>query len=135
MTVGWFKQAFRRLLASGSGDKCMSSRWQTHLEGALQEAGLDTMDLAPFASTQKYCDDVALLIARSYLDGRTSWLAADYAINRLFPIMLDCPTLPDCAWGIYEAFDAGEDHPDSPELSDDEVTRSLLTAQAEGWGL
>lgn len=111
----------------------MSSRWQLNLETSLREAGLYASVLEPFAASQQYCDQVALLIARGYLDGQVSWLAADAAINQLHPVMLDCPSVPKCAWGIYEAFDAGEYHPDTPTLSDDEVTRPILLAQVGGW--
>ena len=111
----------------------MSYCWQPNLERSLQEAGLDSSALEPFAATQEYCDQVALLIARGYLEGQTPWLVADAAINHLYPVMLECPEIPNCAWGIYKAFDAGEYHPDSPTLSDDEVTKSILLAQVGGW--
>lgn len=82
--------------------------------------------------TQEYCDQVALLIAHRYLAGQVSWPTADAAINYLYPVMLECPVIPECAWDIYEAFDAGEYHPGSPELSDDHVTRTILLAHIDG---
>lgn len=111
----------------------MSSRWQPNLELSLREAGLDASVLGRFEASQEYCDQAALMIARGYLEGHTSWLAADAAINHLYPVMLECPVVPKFAWGIYEAFDAGEYHPDFPTLSDDEVTRSMLLVQAGSW--
>ncbi len=111
----------------------MSSHWQPNVETSLSEAGLDASVLEPFETSQEYCDHVALLIARGYLEGQISWLAADAAINHLYPVMLECPVVPECAWGIYDAFDAGEYHPDSPTLSDDEVTKPILLAQVGGW--
>ena len=104
----------------------MVSRWQKNLEDALRDAGLDATIERLIEPTQRYCDQVAQLIASSYLEGKTSWLAADAAINHLYPVMLACPSLPEFAWAIYEAFDAAEYHPDSPNLSEDEVTRSIL---------
>jgi hypothetical protein len=99
----------------------------------LREAGIDASFLGRFEATQEYCDQAALLIARRYLEGHTSWLAADAAINHLYPVMLECPAIPEFAWGVYEAFDAGEYHPDSPTLSDDEVTKPILLAQVGSW--
>jgi hypothetical protein len=98
----------------------------------LRDAGLDAGVAEHIEATQEYCDQVALLIAHGYLEGQVSWLAADVAINHLYPVMLECPAIPECAWGIYEAFDAGEYHPDSPELADDHVTRTILLAQIGG---
>jgi hypothetical protein len=100
----------------------------------LREAGLDASVLGHFEASQEYCDQAALLIARGYLEDHTSWLAADAAINHLYPVMLECPAVPEFAWGIYEAFDAGEHHPDSPTLSDDEVTKPMLLAHIGGSG-
>ena len=111
----------------------MSSRWQPNLELSLLEAGLDASVLGCFEASQEYCDQAALLIARGYLEGHTSWLAANAAINHLHPVMLECPAVPVFAWGISEAFDAGEYHPESPTLSDDEVTKPMLLAQVGGW--
>jgi hypothetical protein len=110
----------------------MISRWQPDLEKALRDAGLDTGIAQSVEPTQKYCDRVAQLIACAYLERKTSWLAADGAINHLYPIMLECPTMPEYAWAIYEAFDAAEYHPDSPGLSEDDVTRPILLAHIGG---
>ena len=104
----------------------MASRWQPNLEKALREAGIDVSIAQSVEPAQKYCDQVAQLIARAYLERKASWLAADAAINHLYPIMLECPSTPEYAWGIYEAFDAAENHPGSPGLSEDDVTRPIL---------
>jgi hypothetical protein len=110
----------------------MVSRWQKNLEEALRDAGLDTQLARLIERTHTYCDQVAQLIVSAYLEGKISWLVADAAINHLYPVMLECPSLPEFAWSIYEAFDAAEYHPDSPHLSEDEVTRSILLAGMGG---
>ena len=110
----------------------MVSRWQPHLEEALHLAGLDGSIALRVEATEQFCDRVAVLITRGYLAGKTSWTAADAAINHLYPIMLECPEIPAYAWDVYEAFDAAEYHPDQPDLSQDEITKPLLLALSGG---
>jgi hypothetical protein len=102
------------------------SQKQTNLKEALRAAGLDTAVALRVEATQQYCDRVALLIARGYMEGRVSWSTADSAINHLWFVMLACPSVPARAEAIYDAFESGEYHPASPELSEDDVTRSML---------
>jgi hypothetical protein len=110
----------------------MVSRWQPNLEKALRDAGLDMGISQNAEPTEQYCNQVAHLIARAYMEHKTSWLAADAAINHLYSLILECPSLPEYALAIYEAFDAGEYHPDSPNLSEDDVTRAILLTPLSG---
>ena|SRR5690348_13674520 len=108
----------------------MSSRWQPSLEQALRNAGLDpTIAVQAEPTMEAFCNRVAQVVSAAYLQGQVSWVAADAVINHLYPFMLECPAVPSYAWGVYEAFDAAEYHPDTPELSEDAVTRSALVAQ------
>jgi len=53
---------------------------------------------------------------------------ADDAINILMSVINGGPEpfLPDYAFSVFLAFDAGEYHPDTPHLTSDEVTRRLI---------
>ncbi|HEX5352651.1 MAG TPA: hypothetical protein VFW60_01075 [Rhodanobacteraceae bacterium] len=110
----------------------MSSRWHFNLAQALLEAGLDPALASHAEPTESFCNDIAQLVSRAYLQGQVSWGAADAVVNHLHFFILGCPILPKYAWGVYEAFDAGEYHPDSPELSDEAVTKAALIAQGAG---
>lgn len=77
----------------------------------------------------------ARLIAEGYLAGRFSWESGDAAMNAIYPVMLDCPKLPEFAWAIFIAFDDGEWHPRSVHLTSDEVTRPIIRTLIDGFPL
>lgn len=104
----------------------MTYSWQPNLARELLQAGLDPGCFEHVESVETLCRTVAELVVHGYLSGKLSWADADSVINYLFPAMLECQRIPDYPWSVYEAFDAGEYHPVTPELSEDEVTRPLL---------
>ncbi len=110
----------------------MTSRWHPNLERSLREAGLDPSVALNAEPTNVFCNRDAQMVTDAYLKGFVSWLAADAVVNHLYPFILECAAVPEYAWGVYEAFDAGEYHPDTPQLTDDAVTKSALLAQAGG---
>lgn len=114
------------LLKSNASGPKMSSSWQANLEQSLRAAGIGSSNLDRAELDAAFCNRIAELVARAYLQGETSWLAADAVINHLYPLMLECPSTPEYAWTVYEAFDAGEYHPDTPELADEAVTKAAL---------
>jgi hypothetical protein len=66
-------------------------------------------------------------VVKGYLDGRFSWTDCDTAMMGLSTCMTNSSFNPDCfAWDVYVAFDCGEFHPKTPELTSDEVTRPLI---------
>jgi hypothetical protein len=56
------------------------------------------------------CDRIARLLVELYLSGGLTWAQADTAANHIFLLMVrDCgDRVPDYAWDVYLAFDAGE---------------------------
>ena len=110
----------------------MTSLWEANLATALRAAGLTDVATREVEATKEYCNHVAGAIAISFLGGQISGLAADAAINHLYPLMLECSESPKEAWRVYLAFDAGEHHPDQPAAADDDVTRQILLGQKGG---
>ena len=104
----------------------MTDSWRTYLSESLREAGLDASILHHEKSAEDSANDVAALIVRNFREGSISWETADILANQLCGPMFECQELPSYAWDVYLAFDAGEYHPDTPELTDDEVTVSVL---------
>ncbi len=100
---------------------------------SLASAGLDPSLAAQPLLPEQVCNPVAQQVAQKFLSGELDWLSADAVINHLHFVMLECAEVPTCAWAVYEAFDAGEYHPDDPESTDEQVTRSLLEEISHGW--
>jgi hypothetical protein len=65
-------------------------------------------------------------IVEGYVSGRLTWLSCDTAMNNLSGLMAQYFLMPDYPWGVFLAFDAGEHHPKTPNLTPDEVTRPLI---------
>jgi hypothetical protein len=57
-----------------------------------------------------FCDAFARRLVEQYLTGALTWENADLAANNFFELMIQhCgDRVPDCAWDVYLAFDAGE---------------------------
>ncbi|HEY7767681.1 hypothetical protein [Longimicrobium sp.] len=78
---------------------------------------------------------LALEVARRFLDGRMHFDDADELANTLSAMMIsdaadhgDGFVLPQPAWSIYEAFDAGEWNRGEPDDPVERYTRPLLEA-------
>ena len=56
------------------------------------------------------CDRFACRLIEHYLSGSLTWVQADTAANHIYLLMVrDCgDRVPDYAWDVYLAFDAGE---------------------------
>ena len=65
-------------------------------------------------------------IVTGYVEGRFTWLSCDTAMNGLSGLMTQYKIFPDYPWGVFLAFDAGENHPNTTDLTPDEVTRPLI---------
>jgi hypothetical protein len=67
-------------------------------------------------------------IVEGYISRRFSWEDCDTAVNRLNPFVLthSKERIPDYSWEVFLAFDAGEYHPNTPDLTPDEVTRPII---------
>jgi len=85
---------------------------------ALDDVGLTTPEAA-----RAFCDEFARRVASRYLADELSWPDGDQVMNNIFPLMtMECGSvLPEFAWDVYLAFDAGEIAPGG-----DAVTRPLL---------
>jgi len=99
---------------------------------SLASAGLDASLAAQSLPPEQVCHAVATQVTRKFLSGQLDWLAADSVMNHLYFVMLECPEIPKYAWSVYEAFDAGEYHPDEPGSSEEQITRSLLEGISDG---
>jgi len=78
-------------------------------------------------SPSDFCDRFAKEVARGYVDGELSWPDADSAMNALsgffFGHLPMGSPFPDYAFGVYLAFDAGEDF---EEPANERVTKEQL---------
>src|SRR6185312_6976138 len=104
LTIRPSGRAYRAPLNSSVRHCSMSSRWHFNLAQALLEAGLDPALASHAEPTESFCNSVAQLVSRAYLQGQVSWGAADAVVNHLHFFILGCSTIPKYAWGVYEAF-------------------------------
>jgi len=77
-------------------------------------------------STSLFLEKFARYIVEGYVTGRFTWHSCDTAMNNLSGLMAQYALMPDYPWGVFLAFDAGEHHPNTPNLTADEVTRPLI---------
>ena len=87
-------------------------------------------------TTREFLERFARYIVDGYVAGRFNWDSCDSAMNNLSALMAEYLLMPDYAWKVFLAFDAGEYHPNTPNLSPDEVTRPLIDkiiAQYHNW--
>jgi hypothetical protein len=77
-------------------------------------------------TTTEFLERFARYIVEGYVAGRFTWLSCDTAMNGLSGLMSQYVLMPDYPWGVFLAFDAGEYHPKTPNLTPDEVTRPLI---------
>jgi len=110
----------------------MKVHGRDNLLQSLASAGLDASLVADSLSPEQVCDTIAQQVAQKFLSGELDWLSADSVINHLYFVMLECPEVPKYAWSVYEAFDAGEYHPDDPASTEEQITRSLLEGSSRG---
>lgn len=110
----------------------MKAARRDNLLQSLTRAGLDASLADPSLPSQQVCNAVAQQVAQCFLSRKLDWLSADAVINHLHFVMLECPEVPSYAWAVYEAFDAGEYHPDDPASTDEQITRSLLERISHG---
>lgn len=76
---------------------------------ALEIADLGLEDTSP-ERVRAFCDTFSHRLVALYLGGQLTWLQADAAANNIYVLMVrDCGgRVPDYAWDVYLAFDAGE---------------------------
>ena len=61
------------------------------------------------ATLGAFCNDVALVVAQRFLDGKMSFIDADAAANEFYALYIGQPIeIPEPADSIYLAFDRGE---------------------------
>ncbi|CAG4970772.1 hypothetical protein LYB30171_00803 [Lysobacter luteus] len=78
--------------------------------GTLREPALEEERAARGWSVERMCNELAVLIAKSYMAEELTFEVADTAMNWLWPYSFKAGTayLPEPCNEIYLAFDAGE---------------------------
>lgn len=86
------------------------------------------LDAATPERVRAFCDAFSRRLIEFYLGGQLSWVQADAAANNIYELMVkDCgDRVPDYAWEVYLAFDAGE----STSPGEDATTRPFIEAIA-----
>jgi hypothetical protein len=105
-------------------DAITQKAFENQFDKAEVEAFCQQEHIAP----TDFMDRFARYIVEGYIAGRFTWLACDTAMNCLSGFMMQArlPRLPDYPWEAFLAFDAGEYHPKTPDLTPDEVTRPFI---------
>lgn len=90
----------------------------------IPDLGLD-VEKSP-ERVRAFCDGFARRLVELYLSRHLTWADADAAANNIFSLMVEeCgERVPDYAWEVYLAFDAGE----CTEPGGDATTRPLVEA-------
>lgn len=87
------------------------------------------------ATLGAFCNDVALVVAQRFLDGKMSFNDANAAANELYSLYIGEPIeIPEPADSIYLAFDRGEfviDGEDPVEEHTRPVLRKILASRFE----
>ena len=78
-----------------------------------------------------FLDSFARHLVIGYMEDRFTWEACDTGLNCLMALMSKYCLFPDYAFGAFLAFDAGEYHPNTEDLTPDEVTRPLIRSLIE----
>jgi hypothetical protein len=96
----------------------------TATERPLELADLNLGDTPSPQDVRAFCDSFARLLVDQYLRRDLPWTDADTAANHIFNLMIQhCgDRVPDHAWEVYLAFDAGECTPPGG----DAITRPLI---------
>jgi len=100
-------------------------------EDALSSAEVDAVCEEEQINFTEFSERLARHVATAYHERRLEWIAGDTAMNRLHgfaSIRAGHEWLSDFAFSAFLAFDAGEYHPQTPNLSADDVTRQLIGA-------
>ena len=87
------------------------------------------------ATLGAFCNEVALVVAQRFLDGKMSFSDADAAANEFYSLYIGEPIeIPEPADSIYLAFDCGEfaiDGEDPIEERTRPVLRKILASLSE----
>ncbi|MEQ1639099.1 MAG: hypothetical protein ABL903_20760 [Methylococcales bacterium] len=99
---------------------------QSFIKPRFDKVAADAFCFQEGITIESYLDVFTKHVVKGYLDGRFSWNHCDCAMMGLSVWVTDLFNFDSFAWEIYMAFDAGEFHPQMPELTSDEVTRPLI---------
>lgn len=102
---------------------------QKALENQFDKAEIEAFCQQENIAATDFMERFARYIVEGYLAGRYTWITCDTAMNCLSGMMFQegiLSPIPEYPWRAFLAFDAGEYHPETPDLIPDEVTRPLI---------
>ena len=95
--------------------------------GRLEQAEAEVFCQQERITHAVFLDQFAQYIVKGYVDGCFTYMACDTAVRSMVDIMIQFREFPDYAYGVFLAFDAGEDNPHSKYLTPDQITRPLIS--------
>jgi len=111
----------------------MDSFIPTAIARPLQLPDLNLGDTVSPQEVRAFCDAFARRLVERCLTGGLTWADADLAANHIFELMVQhCgDRVPDYAWEVYLAFDAGE----CTAPGGDAITRPFIEEIAHKCGI